>query len=53
MSDEKPQAEKHAHAYERMLERTREFLSEAGEELKPKLQHALDAAAERPPSWAS
>jgi len=47
MSNEKPQNEKHVHAYERMLERTREFLSEAGEELKPKLQHALDAAVEK------
>ncbi len=47
MSPKKPQDEKHVHAYERMLERTREFLSEAGEELKPKLQHALDAAVEK------
>ncbi len=39
--------EKHLHAYDRMLERTREFLNEAGEELKPKLQHALDAAVEK------
>lgn len=47
MGNEKPQDEKHVHAYERMLERTREFLGEAGEELKPKLQHALDAAVEK------
>jgi len=47
MSNEKPQDEKHVHAYERMLERTREFLSEAGEDLKPKLQQALDAAVEK------
>ncbi len=39
--------EKHVRGYDRMLERTREFLSEAGEELKPKLQHALDAAVEK------
>lgn len=47
MSDKKPQAEKHIHAYERLLERTREFLSETGDELKPKLQQALDAAVEK------
>jgi len=47
MSDERPQDERHLHAYERMLERTREFLSEAGGELKPKLQEALDAAIEK------
>lgn len=49
MNNETPQPDhdKHVHAYDRMLERVREFLSETGEELKPRLQQALDAAIEK------
>ncbi len=39
--------EKQVKGYEKLLERTREFFSEAGDELKPKLQYALDAAIEK------
>ena len=39
--------EKHVLGYERILERTKAFLSETGEELKPRLQQALDAAIEK------
>ncbi len=39
--------ETHVHAYERMLERARDFASEAREGLEPKLQHGLDAAREK------
>jgi len=39
--------ETHVHAYERMLERVREFTTEARGEVVPKLQHGLDAAREK------
>ena len=44
---EQDNGEKQVRGYEQLLERTREFLSEAGDELKPKLQQALDAAIEK------
>ena len=49
MNDETSQSnhEKHIHAYNRMLERAREFLDQAGEGLKPKLQEAVEAAIEK------
>jgi NADH pyrophosphatase NudC (nudix superfamily) len=39
--------ETHVHAYERMLERVRDFVSEARDEVAPKLQHGLDDAREK------
>ncbi len=44
---EQNNGEKHVRGYEQLLERTREFLNETSEELKPKLQRALDAAIEK------
>jgi len=37
----------HVHAYEKMLERARDFMAEARDEMAPKLQLGLDAARER------
>ncbi len=37
----------HVHAYERMLERVKDFTIEARDEVTPKLQHGLDAAREK------
>ena len=49
MNDKKSQTDQseHVRGYERLLERTREFLGETSEELKPKLQQALDDAVEK------
>lgn len=46
MSD-KNDSEKQIHGYERMLERARELLGETRDDLKPKVQMALDDAAEK------
>jgi predicted PP-loop superfamily ATPase len=37
----------HVHAYERMLERVKDFTAEARDEVAPKLQDGLDAAREK------
>lgn len=37
----------HVHAYERMLERVKDFTAEARDEVVPKLQDGLDAAREK------
>jgi hypothetical protein len=39
--------DKHGGAYERMLERTKQLLTETGQEVTPKLQQALDEAKEK------
>lgn len=39
--------EKQVRAYERMLERAKQFLTETGDEVTPKLQDALQAAKEK------
>ena len=41
------QNEKFVHAYEQMLERTKSLLSEAGHEIAPKVDHAVDIAKEK------
>jgi len=43
----KTEHEKQVRAYERMLERAKQFLTETGREVTPKLQEALNAAKEK------
>ena len=43
----KTEEQKHVHGYNRMLERVKEFIADAKEELTPKLTHAMEAAKEK------
>ncbi len=45
--EQNTQHERHVHAYERMLERVRQAVAEAGEGIKPKIDELVDAAAEK------